>query len=245
MSNNSTRRRFLTGSAALTAGAAVAVPAVASAGAGDAELLALGRQFDGVLAEHKAQKPAMNAAEERLKAGWPEMPPELDSERATPWDDLPRGVYRGSPERLRAVIADPFKALGLEGSAEDWAEMEPWHTQRLERARARAAELLPIAEAREDAVRRNFEDTGYNAACAVNNEICDRLDALAERIREIPPMTLAGVAVKARALLRWDASELYRIEDDADWDQLMIAKFVNELAGLPVSSLTRPSSTSS
>jgi len=39
--------------------------------------------------------------------------------------------------------------------------------------------------------------------------------------------------VTARALL-WDASELYRINDDADWDQLMIAKFVNELAGLPV-----------
>jgi hypothetical protein len=35
-----------------------------------------------------------------------------------------------------------------------------------------------------------------------------------------------------RALLRWDASEHYRIDDDADWDQLTIAKFVNEIAAL-------------
>jgi hypothetical protein len=230
MSDNTTRRRFLTGSVALSAG--VAVPAAALADTRDAALLELGRQFDGVDAEHKAQKPAMNAAEERLNAGWPPMPPEFDAQRGTPWDDLPPSAHGGIPERLRPVIAGRFKALRFEGSPEDWAEMGSLHTDRLERARQRATELLPIAEAREEAIRRNFEDSGYNAACAVNNEICDRLEALAERIRAISPTTMAGVAVRARVLLRWDAPEFYEIDDDADWDHLMIAKFVNELAAL-------------
>lgn len=224
------RRAVVKGSAAA---AALVIPLPAFSrdrgSSEDALVAELAERFHALMAEHAALMEPADRASERLKATWPPRPKGMEARG--PADPISQG-YHDNIKHLRAVIADPFAGLGLEGPVEAW---DPTHLATIcGQARERAEELLPLAEAYEAAVRRNFDESGYTAAAKALAGACDRLDEVAERIVALPFTSLPCLSLKALVLRDWDGPTWLHNDDtddgDMDWDVLVVKRFINGLA---------------
>ena len=185
-----TRRGLLVGTAAAAASAALPAGASAndprgSAQAGaDAELAALDRTFAQALGTYEVARRHYNRCEKRFFAACPE-PPDL--------------LASGGPlGRLLESKCSRWNAQELRWLLKDSDRRRFWR-------RARA--MLPVAKAHAAEVRRVKRDSGLAAAEAAHEAAIDALHDLSQEILAAPARSLAGLAVKARAVKAWGKPE--------------------------------------
>jgi hypothetical protein len=174
-----TRRGFLAGSAA-----ASLAPATAAATQTDAELTALGSDFEQALAAYAAAQRRFNACEARTFDRDPPCPVAL-TQQGPLGHRLARDWEWWSARELHALLADP-------DARADWDA-------------ARAA--LPVARAYEVRLRRPSRAVGLDAAEAAYHAAADDVCDLCVHIAQHPARTLVGLAIKAHVVKAYVAPE--------------------------------------
>lgn len=166
-----TRRGFLGRAAAATL-----APTTAAATQADAELTALGRQFEQALRLYESAQRHFDACEARYCDLEPPCPATLMhkgplGERLRHWECW-------TAKELHVLLADPDER-------DDW-----------DAARA----MLPVARAYEARLRRLNRAVGLDAAEVACDAAGDALDDLGARIADAPARSLEGLAIKARVV---------------------------------------------
>jgi hypothetical protein len=98
------------------------------------------------------------------------------------------------------------------------------------KARQRAKDLIAMWEAwwKTD-VGAVYKETGMDADC----EICDQISDLGAEISEHRVTSLGDLAIKAMMAKEWDASACWaEPADDADWDEKVLRRIVDDIIKL-------------
>jgi hypothetical protein len=150
----------------------------------DATWTALADRFAAGLAAFEAIERRRNACEQRYFASVPEPPEALTA--------------TGPLGRRLARAWSWWDADALEWLLEDAACRKDWR---------KARKLLPIARAHAAARERCHDASGLTEAEAAQEAASGALEDLTEAILAAPAATLAGLAVKARAVKLWGRPE--------------------------------------
>jgi hypothetical protein len=210
--------------AALAAGAAANVPAIAAFATGDhpdRELLELGREYQKLEA-------AIHAADAVVKAYNEQEPQPRDVMRHRIEDHICRFNLPIGPN-TRSLAADPQYAVFY--SEDEIDELRDWPADRNPDERARVQVILAEWD------RWNEECGGLNEALRVDEateeleDLVPRRRQLAKLIAAMPAETPAGLQVRALIL----AAMLDEEDDEDDYtDQLMIRAIVRDLIKMKV-----------
>ena len=211
----SDRRSFLGNSLALASiiTASATVPAIAGEHP-DAELLALGREWEASVDREVVANKADLAAEERyVSPPWPDAvywrPDEIYRSGfifpETDEDDRPTGRHRyghiGGAAHFRGVVRS------LEGRA----SLDEYDAREL----ARAKEIVSAFDEWEAEDTRRHQASGYEQTTAALRQEVKHNRELIWRIVRTPARTLDGIFLKARAIL-W--TQCYTVRElEADW----------------------------
>jgi hypothetical protein len=197
-----TRRGFLAGSVAATL-----APTRAAATRADAELTALGRQFEQALATYAAAQRRFNDCERRYFDLNPQRPAALT--QAGPLGHLiERDWDYWTARELRALLADPE-------ARDDWIAARAV----LQVARAYAARLRRLSRA----VGLNDAEAAYRAA---GDALCD----LCARVADWPARSLGDLAVKARIVKFYAAPDWWCDSDTSERIAAQVFDAVMEMA---------------
>jgi hypothetical protein len=202
-----TRRRLLSG--AVTAAAAVALPAAAIA-APDTALIELQQTFQATLAAHETAHRHYNHCEKQFFASCPDPPKILTG-------DGPLG--RLVPNDWSWLSAQDLRRL-----LKDAEQRALWDA-------ARAA--LPLAKAYEAKTRRVKRASGLAAAEAAQEAAIEALHELSLRIAAVPAHSLASLAVKARIVKIWSAPEWWHDPGPPELLAAQVLDAVMAMACLP------------
>ena len=189
-------------------------PRVSAQTEADAELVALDRTFAQALETYEAARRHYNRCEKRFFAACPDPPDVLTS---------------GGPlGRLLDNKGSWWDVQDLRWLLKDAARRRFWR-------RARA--LLPVAKRYEAEMRRVGRDSGLLAAEAAHEAAMDALHDLSRKILAAPARSLAGLAVKARAVKRWGKPEWWDpVAGRADTQERLAAQILDAVMGPSLSS---------
>lgn len=219
MTNKTSRRGLLAASAALAAGSAANVIAIASSRAGgrpetasvDAELIELGRRFDRL------------AARQDL----------LDEQLARVCQDPDLRQLECAADRAKAPPPSLRGGLGVSLVERDTGPHLVWVGDRWKVAPDPAIPLA--AEARRNAVqaaRARRAELGVDLLEERVDENLAVLDAVQRTIALAEAKSLAGVAVKARSVAFTCRHWFEESDDDADWDHLLARSVIQAVLAL-------------
>lgn len=208
------RRDLIAGlGASSTVAAAIVSPVLAKPGTdalaalidetADASLIRLGNELAEAIQRRAYLKAVRAAARRGYDAAAPATPSELihanekPGYRAvcrTPARDIEQSIIEG-----HELGADPQHETVSVKSLR-WV-IQPGNYGRRTKEGKFALALLPIAEAHEAAVAAAVEQTGLRGAIEQHRAAIKEADRIAREIHEAPAVTMAGLVVKARAIL--------------------------------------------
>jgi hypothetical protein len=197
-----TRRGFLTGSAAATR-----APTQVAATRADAELTALGRQFEQALETYAAAQRRFNDCEARYFDLKPPRPAALTQQGPLGHlIELDRDYW--TARELRVLLGDPDS-----------------HADRVA-----ACAVLPVARAYEARLRRLSRTIGLTDAEAAYRAAGDALCDLSTRVADRPARSLGDLAVKARVVKYYAAPDWWCDSDTPERIAAQVFDAVMEIA---------------
>jgi len=213
------RRHFLRAGTAAVAISATAAPVAVAASHPDAELLALGRQWEESAAALDANRTAFDAAEERIEQIEILEPEELFQQP----QDFSLGLIDAHTRHdgRRWYVYDRIDDLRTKPRMkQDWSQVTKgpkgeqfcaWVPD--PKAQARADEIVAAYDRWQAALAKAEEDSGLAAAEAEHRRLETINSDLRERIALMPARTIEGLAVKAR-IYAWFLDGMDQIESE-------------------------------